>query len=74
MTSNLASTQPFIKIVHSAQKKFTEKEDCTSYVIEIESYNISDDAWHNDTDGFIRMGITFTKALKKLEDNCLETN
>ena len=74
MTSNGGPTQPFIKIVHSAQKKFTEEDDCASYVTEIESYNFSDDAWHYDTDGFIKMGIAFAKALKQLEGNCLETN
>ena len=42
MTSNGGPTQPFIKIVHSAQKKFTEEDDCASYVTEIESYNFSD--------------------------------
>ena len=74
MTSNGAPTQPFIKSVHSAQKKFTEEDDCASYLTEIESYNFSDDAWHYDTDGFIKMGIAFAKAVKQLESNCLETN
>ena len=74
MTSNGGPTQPFIKIVHSAQKKFTEEDDCASYVTEIESYNFSDDAWHYNTDGFIKMGIAFAKAVKKLESHCLETN
>jgi hypothetical protein len=32
MTSNGGPTQPFIKIVKSAQKKFTEEDDCASYV------------------------------------------
>ena len=74
MTSNGGPTQPFIKIVHSAQKKFTEEDDCASYVTEIESYQFSNDAWHYDTDGFIKMGIAFAKAVKQLESNCLETN
>tara|TARA_A100001035_G_scaffold181653_1_gene144455 strand:- start:109 stop:912 length:804 start_codon:yes stop_codon:yes gene_type:complete len=74
MTSNGGPTQPFIKIVHSAQKNFTEEDDCASYVTEIESYNFSDDAWHYDTDGFIKMGIAFANAVEQLEDNCLETN
>jgi len=74
MTSNGGPTQPFIKIVHSAQKNFTEEDDCASYVTEIESYQFSNDAWHYDTDGFIKMGIAFAKAVKQLENNCLETN
>ena len=74
MTSNGGPTQPYIKIVHSAQKKFTEEDNCASYVTEIESYNFSNDAWHYDTDGFIKMGIAFAKAVKQLESICLETN
>ena len=66
-------TQPFIKIVHAAQKKVTGDDNCSSYVTEIESYNFSDDAWHYDTNGFIKMGIAFAKAVKQLERNCLET-
>ena len=73
MTSNGGPTQPFIKIVHSVQKKFTEEYDCASCVTEIESYQFSNDAWHYGTDGFIKMGIAFAKAVKQLEDNCLET-
>ena len=74
MTPNGKPTQPFIESVHIAQKKFTEEDDCASYVTEIESYNFSDDAWHYDTDGFIKMGIAFAKAVKQLEGNCLETH
>ena len=32
MSLNGGPRQPFIKIVHSAQKKFTEEDDCASYV------------------------------------------
>ena len=73
MTSNGGPTQPFIKNIHLAQKKFTEEDGCASYVTEIESYQFSNDAWHYDTDGFINMGIAFAKAAKQLEGNCLET-
>ena len=74
MTSNRGPTQPYIKIVNSAQKKFTEEDDCASYVTETESYQFSNDAWHYDTDGFIKMGIAFAKAVEQLESNCLGTN
>ena len=74
MTPNGGPTQPFIKNVHLAQKKFTEQDSCASYVTEIESYQFSNDAWHYDTDGFIKMGIAFAKAVKQLEGICLETN
>ena len=71
MTPNGGPTQPFIKNVHLAQKKFTEQDGCASYVTEIESYQFSDDAWQYNTDGFIKMGIAFAKAVKQLEGNCL---
>ena len=74
MTPDGKPTQPFIESVHLAQKKFTEEDDCASYVTEIESYNFSDDAWHYDTDGFIKMGIAFANVVKQLEGICLETN
>jgi len=70
MTPNGEPTQPYIEIVHSAQKEFTDKDDCASYVTEIESYKFSDDVWHYDTDGFIRMGIAFANAVTLLESEC----
>ena len=74
MTPGGMPTQPFIKNVHLAQKEFTDQDDCASYLTETESYNFSEDAWHYDTDGFIKMGTAFAKAVKQLESNCLETN
>ena len=74
ITLNGGPTQPFIKIVHSAQKKFTEEYNCASYATETESYQFSNNAWHYDTDGFIKMGIAFAKAVEQLESNCLGTN
>ena len=70
MTPNGEPTQPYIETVHSAQKEFTDKDDCASYVTEIESYKFSDDVWHYDTDGFIRMGIAFANAVTLLESEC----
>ena len=72
MTPDGKPTQPFIEIVQSAQKEFTDSDECASYVTEIESYEFSNDAWHYDTDGFIRMGIAFAKAVKKLESECIQ--
>ena len=65
---------PSLKLYTLYRKKFTNEDDCASYVTEIESYQFSNDAWHYDTDGFIKMGIAFAKAVKQLESNCLETN
>ena len=70
MTPNGNPTQPFIDIVHLAQKDFTDNDECASYVTEIDSYNFSSDAWHYDTDGFIKMGVAFAKAINLLESEC----
>ena len=70
MTPNGQPTQPYIETVHLAQKEFTDNDGCASYVTEIDSYKFSDDAWHYDTDGFIRMGIAFANAVKLLESEC----
>jgi len=70
MTPDNQPTQPYIKTVHFAQKQFTDSDECASYVTEIDSYQFSDDAWHYDTDGFIRMGTAFANAVKLLESEC----
>lgn len=71
MTSNGNPTQPFIGAVHSAQRKYTNEDDCATYITNTENYNFSD-PWHYDTDGFIKMGIAFADAVKQLEKECLE--
>ena len=70
MTPNNQPTQPYIETVHLAQKEFTDSDGCASYVTEIDSYKFSDDAWHYDTDGFIRMGIAFANDVVLLESEC----
>ena len=70
MTPDGQPTQPYIETVHFAQKEFTDSDECATYVTEIDSYQFSDDAWHYDTDGFIRMGIAFANAVKLLESEC----
>ena len=71
MTPDDKPTQPFIESVHLAQKEFTDQDDCAYYVTEIESYKFSNDAWHYDTNSFIKMGIAFANAVEHLEDQCL---
>ena len=70
MTPNGDPTQPFIDLVQLAQIEFTDNDKCASYVTEIDSYEFSSDAWHYDTEGFIKMGTAFAKAIKLIEDNC----
>ena len=72
MTKNNAPTQPYISIVHAAQKEFVDKDPCAFYVTETETYNFSSDAWHYDSDGYIKMGIAFARAFNSLSDICEE--
>ena len=42
---------------------FTKNDPCAAYVKDTESYKFSSDAWHYDTDGFIKMGTAFVKPI-----------
>jgi len=70
MTKDKGPTQPYISTVHAAQKEFVKKDPCAFYVTETETYNFSSDAWHYDSDGYIKMGIAFAKAFNALSDVC----
>ena len=72
MSPNGAPTPPYIEAVHFAQATFTGNDPCAVYVEEIESYKFSSDAWHYDSEGFIKMGEAFALAYLNLEDSCLE--
>ena len=65
-----APTQPYISTVHLAQETFTKTDPCAGYVKDIESYNFLPDAWHYDTDGFIKMGQAFARVALELELHC----
>ena len=70
MTENKGPTQPYISTVHAAQKAFVEQDPCSFYVTEIESYSFSSDAWHYDSDGYIKMGIAFARAISFVDQSC----
>jgi len=70
MTQDGRPTQPFIDIVHLAQREFSDMDPCSYYLTDTESYIFSPDAWHYDTDGFIRMGIDFANSVIHLENKC----
>lgn len=63
-------TQPFIEIVNQAQKDFTDMDPCAYFMQETELYKFSSDAWHYDSDGYIKMGIDFANSIIKLERDC----
>ena len=70
MTSDGGPTQPYIATVHAAQKDFTDNDPCAALVTETETYTFSSDAWHYDSEGYIRMGEAFAKAVTMLERTC----
>ena len=70
MTPDGGPTQPYIATVHAAQKDFTDNDPCATLVTETETYMFSSDVWHYDSDGYIRMGKAFAKAVTMLESTC----
>ena len=61
----------FAKVVQAAQHRFVEQDACAALVTETETYGYPEtDAWHYDSDGFVRMGIAFANAVVALEARC----
>ncbi len=61
---------PHIEGVLAAQEAWVAQDACASYVREIETYTHSDDAWHYDSEGYLRMGVAFADAVTELEARC----
>jgi len=59
-----------IALVQQAQAEFVQSDSCAAYVTEINDYSHSDDAWHYDSDGYVKMGRAFAKAMHGLAENC----
>ena len=60
----------YIETVQQAQQSFVDDDHCAGYVTEIDDYTHSDDAWHYDSDGYIRMGRAFADAMRGLQGTC----
>ena len=60
----------FIETVQDAQQSFVDGDTCAAYVTVTDDIAHSDDAWHYDTDGFVRLGAAFAEAMKELETTC----
>ena len=65
-----SATQPYIGLVHAAQENVTNNDECAIYVHETDSYSFSKDAWHYTSDGYVKMGTAFAKAVMQLEKPC----
>jgi hypothetical protein len=59
-----------IAAVQEAQAQFTKSDRCAELVTITDQLNHRDDAWHYDTDGFLRLGEAFAAAVLKLESTC----
>jgi len=64
------SVMDYIEIVQRAQQEYTESDACASHVTVTDDLEHSDDAWHYDTDGFVRLGTAFAEAMRELELRC----
>lgn len=61
----------FAKVVQAAQQRFVDRDSCAALMAETETYGYPEtDAWHYDSDGFVRMGIAFADAIVALEAGC----
>lgn len=60
----------YIETVQDAQRKFVESDSCAAYVTVTDDIAHSDDAWHYDTAGFIRLGTAFAEEMQRLEKTC----
>ncbi|MDJ0795015.1 MAG: sialate O-acetylesterase [Woeseiaceae bacterium] len=64
------SVMDYIATVQEAQQAFVDADECAAYVTVTEEIGYLDDAWHYDSNGFIRMGTAFADAMIELERTC----
>ena len=62
----------YIETVQRAQQEFVESDSCAAYVTVTDDIAHSDDAWHYDTDGHVRLGAAFADAITALEATCVQ--
>jgi len=60
----------YIGTVQQAQQDFVANDECAAYVTETDELAYLDDGWHYNTDGFVRLGIAFARAMNELEKTC----
>ncbi len=64
------SVMDYIQTVQQAQQDFAASDECAVHVTVTDELKDSSDAWHYDSDGFVRMGIAFAEAMSTLEQTC----
>ncbi len=60
----------YIETVQQAQADFVAADGCAAYVTVTDSLAYLEDGWHYDSEGFIRMGAAFAKAMHGLQQRC----
>ncbi len=60
----------YIGTVQEAQQAFVDNDDCAAYVTVTDELGYLDDAWHYDSDGYVRLGKAFAAAMMALEEEC----
>ena len=60
----------YIETVQAAQQDFVDQDSCAEYVTVTDDIAHSDDAWHYDTNGYVRLGAAFAEAIVRLELSC----
>ena len=65
------SVMDYIGTVQQAQQAFVDADECAAYVTVTEEIGYLDDAWHYDSDGFVRLGTAFADAMMELERTCV---
>lgn len=61
----------YIEIVQQAQADFVVGDRCAAWVTETDDLAYSEDRWHYDTDGFLRLGTAFADAAHELQTRCV---
>ena len=64
------SVMDYIGTVQQAQQAYVDDDACAAYVTVTDDLTHSSDAWHYDTDGFVRLGTAFAETMKDLEQKC----
>lgn len=67
------SVMDYIDMVQQAQASFAATDHCAELVSITDSLNYSDDKYHYDSEGFIRLGEAFSEAALRLEKKCQST-
>ena len=68
------SVMDYIETVQAAQQDFVNDDPCAAYVTVTDELGYLDDAWHYDSDGFVRLGAAFAEAMTELETRCARTD